>query len=154
MSEYLNSGLLPHVFYTWEGYSHVTQNVHAKTKINHPLRTALIGSYVWSREQDPSDAARFNNEASALLGALPNLSLVGDYKVSRTKALWSQARAKLFCQEELFNDLPPKWDSEALAYYRSKSGHWFKFKKFGENKYAYVEELPGGGERIRLANFH
>ena len=57
MSEYVNSGLLPHVFYTWEGYTHVTQNSHAKTKINHPLRTALIGSYVWSQEQRPDDAA-------------------------------------------------------------------------------------------------
>ena len=96
MSEYLNSGLLPHVFYTWEGYSHVTQNVHAKTKINHPLRTALIGSYVWSQEQDPRDDAEFNHEAAALLGALPTLSLVGDYKVSRNKALWSQARVQTF----------------------------------------------------------
>jgi hypothetical protein len=153
MSEYVNSGLLPRVFYTWEGYTHVSQNIHAKTKINHPLRSALIASYVWSQEQRPNDDAPFNDEASALLGALPNLALVGDDKVSRTKALWSQARAKLFCQEELFNDLPPKWDQEALAYYRSKGGNWFKFKKFGENKYAYVEELPRGGDRIRLANF-
>jgi hypothetical protein len=152
MSELLNPGLLPHVFYTWEGYTHVTQNVHARTKINHPLRNALLGSYVWSREQDPRDPAEFNQEAAALLGSLPTISLVGDFKVSRTKALWSQARAKLFCQEELFNDLPPKWDPQALAYYRSKSGHWFKFKRLGEKKYAYVEELPGGRDRIRLAN--
>jgi hypothetical protein len=152
MSEYLTSGLLPHVFYTWEGYTHVTQNVHAKTKINHPLRTALVGSYVWSQEQNPRDEAEFNHEASALLGALPTLSLVGDYKVSRNRALYSQARCKLFCQEELFNDLPPKWDPEALAYYRSKGGHWFKFKKFGDNNYAYVEEIPGGNDLIRLTN--
>ncbi len=151
MSEYLNSGLLPHVFYTWEGYTHVTQNVNAKTKINHPLRTALIGSYIWSREQDPRDEAEFNHEASALLGALPTLSLVGDYKVTRAKALWSQARCKLFCEEELFNDLPPWWDPEAMAYYRSKSRNWFKFKKLGEGKYAYIEELPNGEERIRLS---
>jgi hypothetical protein len=153
MSEYVNSGLLPRVFYTWEGYTHVTQNSRAKTKINHPLRSALIASYVWSQEQRPDDAAPFNDEASALLGALPNLALVGDDKVSETKARWSQARAKLFCQEELFNDLPPKWDQGALAYYRSKSGNWFKFKKFGKNQYAYVEELPRGEDRIRLANF-
>jgi hypothetical protein len=63
------------------------------------------------------------------------------------------ARAKLFCQEELFNDLPPKWDPQALAYYRSKSGHWFKLNRLGEKKYAYVEELPDGRDRIRLANF-
>jgi hypothetical protein len=150
MSEYLNSGLLPHVFYTWEGYSHVTQNGYAKTKINHPLRTALIGSYVWSQEQYLGGATPFNNEVSALLGALPGLSLVGDYKVSKSRALWSQARVKLFCQEELFNDLPPKWDPEALAYYRSKGGHWFKFKKLGGNHYAYVEEIPGGSDLIRL----
>jgi hypothetical protein len=153
MSEYLNEGLFPNVFYTWEGYTHVTQNVHAKTKINHPLRTALLGSYIWSREQDPHDPTEFNQEAAALLGSLPTLSLVGDSQVSRTKAQWSQARAKLFCQEELFNDLPPKWDPEALAYYRSKNGHWFKFKRLGEKKYAYFEELPDGRDRIRLANF-
>jgi hypothetical protein len=153
MSEYLNPGVLPHVFYTWEGYTHVIQNIHARTKINHPLRTALIGSYVWSREQDPRDPAAFNQEAAALLGSLPTLSLVGDFQVSRTKAQWSQARAKLFCQEELFNDLPPKWDPQALAYYRSKNGRWFKFKRLGEKRYAYVEELPDGKDSIRLTYF-
>jgi hypothetical protein len=149
MSEYIPARLIPYVFYTWEGYY---QYSHGVGKVNHPLRTALIGSYVWSQEQDPRDSADFNNEASALLGALPSLSLVDDYKVSRNKALYSQARCKLFCQEELFNDLPPKWDPGALAYYRSKSGHWFKFKKFGENQYAYVEEIPGGNDLIRLTN--
>ena len=148
MSEYIPTRLIPYVFYTWEGYRHVTA-----AKVNHPLRTALIGSYVWSREKLLSQSETFDNEASALLGALPTLSPVGDYKVSKSQALWSQARAKLFCEEELFNDLPPKWDPAALAYYRSKRGNWFKFKKLGENKYAYVEELPRGGDRIRLTNF-
>lgn len=147
MSEYQANWLIPYTFYTWQGVAtHTRQAEIAAMRINHPLRTALLGSYMWMRE---SNDGPIDDPLAALLGTLPQVSLVGDYEVSDDRARWSQARARLFCEEELFNDLPPRWDLEALAYYRSKSGHWFKFKRIG-NSYGYVEELPDGSEVIRL----
>ena len=148
MAECLTTELIPYVFYTWQGYNYV-----GATVANHPLRTALIGSYVWSKEQDPRGISAFDDEKNALLGTLPQISLVGDYQVSKSIAYWSQARAKLFCNRELFNDLPPqRWDPQALAYYRSNNGNWVKFQKLSDGKYAYIEELPNGGNSILLTN--
>lgn len=147
MSEYQANWLIPYTFYTWQGVAtHTRQADIAAMHINHPLRTALIGSYMWTRE---SNDGPINDPLAALLGTLPQVSLLGDFEVSDDRALWSQARARLFCEEKLFNDLPPRWDPEALAYYRSHSGHWFKFKMIGDS-YGYVEELPDGSEVIRL----
>jgi hypothetical protein len=148
MSEYQSPWVLPYAFYSWEGTStHIRQNVHANTRINHPLRVALTGSYSWTRESNEED---IDDVIAALMGTLPAISLVGDYNVSEERATWSQARARLFCDEELFNDLPDEWDQDALAYYRSKSGHWFKFRRSGAH-YEYVEILPSGEEIIRLS---
>ncbi len=148
MSEYQGQWVLPYIFYTWEGSeTHIRQNAHAKSRINHPLRTALVGSYAWTRE---SNGAYVDDAVAALLGTLPAVSLVGDHNVDDERARWSQARAKLFCDEELFNDLPDAWDDDALAYYRSKNGHWWKLVARGPT-YAYVEILPNGEEIVRLA---
>lgn len=143
MSEYQTPWLLPLAFYSWQGESHITQNAFAQTRLNHPLRVALTGSYSWLREGELTDPV-----SAALLGTLPELLLEGD--AHEEKVNWHRARAQLFCEEELFNDLPSRWDPEALAYYRSKSGHWFKFKKLAADSYGYMEELPNGQERIRL----
>ncbi len=147
MSEYQANWLIPYTFYTWQGVAtHTRQAEIAAMRINHPLRVALLGSYMWMRE---SNDGPIDDPLAALLGTLPQVSLLGDYEISDDRARWSQARARLFCEEELFNDLPPRWDPDALAYYRSKSGHWFKFKRIG-NTYGYVEELPDNTEIIRL----
>ncbi len=150
MSENIPTWLVPYVWYTWEAYYHTT---NGNDKMNHPLRTALMGSYTWTLEQGPLDmSTALSDEQSALLGALPTLSLAGDVGISDVLAAWRQSKAALFCTYDLFNDLPPRWDSTALAYYRSNNGHWFKFKKFGPGQYAYVEETIGG-DLIHLANF-
>ena len=147
MSEYQGQWLIPFAFYSWEGsVTHIRQNAHAQSRINHPLRTALIGSYTWTRE---SNREYVDDVVAALMGTLPEVSLVGDYGVSDDRALWSQARAKLFCEEELYNALPPAWADDALAYYRSKSGHWFKFARIGST-YGYIEIMPDGEHVIRL----
>ena len=141
MSEILNTGLIPYAWFTWEGYS--TWKVQNAT-INHPLRTALIGSYLWTKEQDTQDQQEIDSASSALMGALPTLSQVGDYQCSDSRALWSQSRSQLFCQYELYNDLPANWDPAALAYYRSNTGNYFKFKDLGNGSYSYIEETPSG----------
>jgi hypothetical protein len=148
MSEYQSSWLIPYTFYTWEGIeTHQRQANVANTHLNHPLRTALLGSYMWTRE---TNSAQADDILAALLGTLPQVSLVGDYDVSEERARWSQERVKLFCDEELFNALPAQWDDDALAYYQSqKSGHWFKFVRI-ESSYGYVEILPNGEESVRL----
>ncbi len=145
MSEYLSPWIMPFAFYTWQG-AETYKSYYSSIKINHPLRVALTGSYSWTRESNEKNT---DDTVSALLGGLPELSLVGNYQVSNEKAIWSQQRAKLFTDMELFNDIPEVWDPEALAYYRSKTGNWFKYKKIGAS-YAYVEELPNGSEFIRL----
>ncbi|MCX7756400.1 MAG: hypothetical protein N2117_14320 [Anaerolineales bacterium] len=148
MSEYQAPWLVPYVFYTWEGVeTHLRQAEIASMRLNHPLRAALLASYQWTRETNGEQA---DDLLAALLGTLPQISLVGDYEVSDSRAVWSQQRAALFCQEELFHDLPDRWDADALAYYRSqRTGHWFKLARMGTT-YGYVEILPDGTERIRL----
>jgi len=148
MSEYQSPWLLPYIFFSWEGgETHSQRNILAQTRLNHPLRVALTGSYAWTRES----TAFYDPIASALMGSLPQVSIDGDQGVDSSKANWSQERAKLFCDEELFNDLPEKWDVDALAYYRSmKTGRWFKFMLIDQG-YGYVEILSDGTEVTRLA---
>ncbi len=148
MSEYQAPWLIPYTFYTWEGVeTHLRQAEVANLHINHPLRTALLGSYMWTRETNGEQA---DDILAALLGTLPQISLAGDYEVTDERASWSQQRAKLFCDEELFNDLPEKWDANVLAYYRSqRTGHWFKFVYTGHS-YEYIEILSNGDEITRL----
>lgn len=149
MSEYQTPWLIPFVFFSWEGSStHLQQNSHAHSRINHPFRTALIGSYTWARE---SNEQGVDEAASALLGTLPQISMPGDSGISDEVAARSQARASLFCSEELFNDLPETWQAGALAYYRSAlTGRWFVFKQVS-GTYEYIEILEDGTEIIRLA---
>ena len=141
MSELQSEWILPYIFYTWEGSEYVNNPKVYKvtpTKLNHPLKTALWGSYTWRREKDIDVAD------SALLGTLPEMNLNDS---------WSIARAKLFTENELFNDLPEKWDDNALAYYRSKGNKWFQFRKteFGD---AYVELSENNMDfKIRMGRF-
>ncbi len=148
MSEYQPTRLVPYAFYAWEGSStHIKQSAYVDMRINHPLRTALLGSYAWTRE---SNTEYIDDTAAALLGTLPEISLVGDHDVTDARARWSQARAKLFCEEELFNDLPEDWEAGVLAYYRSqRTGHWFTFRPV-DATYGYVEILPTGEQQVRL----
>ncbi len=145
MSEYLPQWLMPTVFYTWEG-SETHLSWYPSVKVNHPLRVALTGSYGWTRDSNEKNT---DEKLSALLGGLPEISLVGDYQVSDDRALWSQKRGKLFADRELFNDIPDYWDPKALAYYRSNNGNWVKFVDFGST-YGYVEELPDGNQKVLL----
>lgn len=147
MSEYSAPWLLSRIFFTYEGTeTFLRQNQHANTRLNHPLKVALTGSYRWAKE-DNTEA--IDDNVSALLGTLPQISLVGDWDVSNDRATWSQARARLFTENELFNDIPPLWKDGVLAYYRSNSGNWFAYKKIG-SIYGYVEILPNGSEVTRL----
>lgn len=140
MSEIQSEWTVAGTFYTWEGASHFHLPRHhpsIRTKVNHPLRTALWGSYTWTRddELDPAE--------SALIGALPPLVMEDD---------WSIARAKLFAEKELYNDLPERWDPAVLAYYRGKDGQWVEYRKtdFGE----CFAEQSASGPRIRLGRFY
>jgi hypothetical protein len=147
MSEYQSSWMLPFVFFSWEGSAtHIKQNSYVHTRLNHPIRVALTGSYSWTHE---SNEIIEDDIVSALMGTLPQINLVGDNMISDERAVWSQARARLFCEEELFNDIPDVWDDDSLAYYRSKSGNWFKFVRMNST-YGYVEILPDGTGVIRL----
>jgi len=117
-------------FYTWTGAAHVL-----RTRLSHPLRTALWGSYTWTRE-----VRRLDLRGCALMGTLPELDLTDE---------WSRARCRLFMDEELFNDLPDgEWGQDTLAHYRGRDGKRFAFKllPFGD---AYVEITPAG-ETVRL----
>jgi len=140
MSEIESEWTVAHTFYTWEGATHFElprRHASIRTKVNHPLRTALWGSYAWTQDQELDPAE------SALIGALPPL-VAGDD--------WSVARARLFADEELFNDLPPgRWPPEALACYRGRGGKRFEFRKlpFGD---AFVEATPSG-HKLRLGRF-
>jgi hypothetical protein len=136
MSEVESEWTLAHTFYTWEGESHFSlPRAHAsiRARFNHPLRTALWGSYAWTREEE------LEADESALVGALPRLR-IGDE--------WSVVRAKLFAEEELYNDLPPSWDPEALACYRARGGRWVQYRRlpFGEG----FVEMTSQGPRLRL----
>jgi hypothetical protein len=132
MSEVNSEWTVPHTFYTWEGESHLT---HPRpVRLNHPLRAACWGSYTWTRFQSED-----NPDSLVLMAGLPSARLADD---------WSVARAKLYCDEELFHDLPPQWDADALACFRGKSGRWFQYRKMPWGC-AYAEMTPTGS-KVRL----
>lgn len=125
-------------FYTWEGYSHISHPARYKSrsKVNHPMRTAIWGSFTWTRENG------LEVDNAVLLGTLPG------YK---TGDQWAEKRCKFFIDEELYNDLPPEgkeWGgNQVLAWYRGKNNKWYQFKKmpFGD---AYVQDVPGNQKII------
>jgi hypothetical protein len=155
MSEYQSEWILPYIFYTWEGTeTYKRQSTYLDTIKNHPLRAALVSSYVWAREDN--EEVELDYIQAAYLGTLPQISFTGDYsskfsdnKIPASRAEWSQRRAKLFNDAELFHDLPNVWDSKAYAYYRTKNDTFIKLITLN-GTLAYIEELPGGGEAIRL----
>ncbi|MDP6504102.1 MAG: hypothetical protein QF886_10820, partial [Planctomycetota bacterium] len=136
MSEYQHERSMPHTFYSWSGTAQVVRLKEVGTRLNHPLRTALWGSFTWTREQeiDPADAA--------LMGTLPDVTLGDD---------WEVARAKLFTDEELFNDLPEEWGNDALASYRGRDDRWFQFRNlpYGDG----FTEVTDAGPELRLGRF-
>ena len=133
MTEYTGEWLIPYIFYAWEA-EHIFNM--KSVRINHPLRAALFGSYIWVRETQRIDDPIKN----AYYATLPEI--VDDFGTAGLEGAlvspWYNERAKLFCREKLFNDLPEKWDDEAIAYYRSAKNGFFQFRKmpFG---HAYVD---------------
>lgn len=119
MSEVQSEWTTIHTFYTWEGESHLTHP--QPVRLNHPLRAACWGSYTWTRTDSP--------EAVALSAGLPAVTLDDQ---------WTIARARLYCDELLFHDLPSQWDPVALAYLRGKDDRWFQYRRMDWG-YAYVE---------------
>jgi hypothetical protein len=139
MSEYPSLWTVAHTFYTWagEGYFQLSRSLGRDPFPTHPMRTALWGSFCWTR------MGNLEPDEAALAGALPELNLKDD---------WSVARCKLFAEEEFFNDLPDEWDPEALACYRGKEGRWFQFRKlpYGDGFVAMTKK----GYDLRLGRFH
>jgi hypothetical protein len=149
MTEFQAWWLLPYSMFTWEGTdTHTNQlNVSNIPLPNHPLRSALVSSYAWTSERRQAVGGTTWREPdyklAAYLGTLPELTLAGDYQGSVTdaQARWTQARARLFGQYELFHDIPDTWDQDAMAYYRSNTCEWIKFKPIGST-YGYLKETP------------
>lgn len=152
MSEYQNERTVPHTFYTWAGGGYLKRadstagrkvdplRPHPTgTNLSHPLRTALWGSYTWTREETRDE---WDPAAAALIGSLPALDVNCD---------WRTARVRLFTEEALYNDLPEKWEEGVYAYYRGKGNRWFQFRQlpFGDG---YVEQTPSGG-RVLMGRF-
>ncbi len=139
MSEVQSAWTVAHTFYTWEGSSHYW---HARTYasndsiVNHPLRTALWGSYCWTQETE------LEPDESALMGGLPELRLDDP---------WSIARCRLHAGEELFHGLPESWEPDVLACYRAKGNRRFEYRRlpWGDG---YVE-LTAKGRVARLGRF-
>ena len=134
MTEYSGEWILPYIFYVWQSGTVFRKE---KIRINHPLRAALIGSYVWTREKTTDDFPLKN----AYYATLPEV--VAGYGSKNLETglldLWYVERAKLFMREKLFNDLPKgKWDPAALAYYRSAKNGYFQFRKTNDG-YAYTD---------------
>jgi len=157
MSEYQAPWQLHQVFYSWES---TRNHMRSSDYLNHPLRVALSGSYSWLKEDNYINFEGVdmgNDVQNALLGTLPLISIgpdlgEGAYPIPEERKVWSQARGKLFCDEELFNDIPDTWDSDALAYYKSqRTGNWFK-AIVNNGNFQYVEKFSDGKQTIRLSN--
>ncbi len=156
MSEYASNFLLPYCWYTWEGIANPSAGWSPYfSAINHPLRTALIGSYQWASDpQYPQDD--YPHDKAALLGTLPIFVLDTDWNAPKNRnyqtdsvPAYLRARANLFVTYELYNDLPATWVKGALAYYRSNTGNMFRFEWDGKGGYQYVEETENG-DVVRL----
>lgn len=137
MSEVFVLGHLPYHWYTWRGYSSMISSDWVVGNPNHPFLTALVGSYQWTFDYRPLSTYDFTY--GALLGGLPEFFLEGEYQ-SNYLDLYFQARAQLFVDYELFNDLPITWATGILAYYRSNTDNKFRFEKRATDRYAFVEE--------------
>jgi hypothetical protein len=145
MSEYGNDRLVPWLFIMgYEGQHYHVHSANHQYLFNHPLRTALLGSYAWSTGNNyylAPYAAEINYWSEAeLYGSIPEVSLDTDYgsggegAVDATRAANSRAVAGLFGQYDLFHDVPTTtWASGALAYYRSNTGNWFHSIISGSN---------------------
>ena len=132
MSEKQSEWVVPNIFYTWEGFYHFsfpTVYTSGATKLNHPLRTALWGSYNWTKDAPAEDYC-----FSALMGSLPQLVLGND---------WSHARAKFFTDNGLYNDIPASpatWDANNIfAYYRGNNGAHYQYQNLYSNGQLYGE---------------
>jgi hypothetical protein len=139
MSEIQSEWTVPRTFYTWEGSTHFhlpRTYASIRTKVNHPLRTALWGSYTWTREEE------LDADEAALIGALPTLVMGDD---------WSTARARFFTEQALFHDCPSRWDAGVLACYRGSDGRRFEYRTLpcGDG---FVER-SGAQQKLRLGRF-
>ncbi|MBR2427626.1 MAG: hypothetical protein IKB16_12895 [Lentisphaeria bacterium] len=134
MTEYCGEWIIPYIFYCWEGDLILR---HKDVRINHPLRGALYGTYIWTREN-----TRLLDDPvlNAYYATLPEITNdFGSAQLSwAMNSTWMNERAKLFIREKLFNALPDQWDDDAIAYYRSAKNGFFQFRKmpFG---YAFTD---------------
>jgi hypothetical protein len=126
----------------------------APIHINHPILAALTGSYMWWQDTRPmltGSYAFHHPQYSALLGSLPEFIMVGDY-LADALAAYSVARAQLFCDYEMYNDLPDVWGDPTvnLAWYRTNdlSGRMIKFVDNGDGTYSYFWDDEVGGSLL------
>lgn len=151
MTEYSGEWIIPYNFYVWQSGTVFRKE---KIRINHPIRAALFGSYVWTREKTTDDFPLKN----VYYATLPEV-VAGYGSKNLEKDLyypWYVERAKLFVREKLFNDIPPgKWDPAVLGYYRSEKNGFFQFRKT-KTGYAYTDakgnELLGIYENVTRGN--
>ncbi len=147
-SEYAPEWIVPYTFMDWNGDRFAKAAVNGELRLNHPLRAALYGSYHWAMEQEDTPV-----KEATLVGTLPRFPVPHfDGKDDAGDKAFRKNRARLFCEEDLFYDLPLEWkDPEALAYYRSLDAYWYKFKMIGSDDYGYFKEMPDGSEVLRLS---
>lgn len=141
ISEYLSTHLkVPFAYgtYVWDG-----------SGLNHPFRTALYGSYTWILEDihliQGKTPSQYPFKAFALVAGLPCILMDDD--TDGVLGPITQAKSKLFCKFDLFNDNPVTWENATFgstpfscAYYRSNTNNMFRLEDRGSNVFAYVEE--------------
>ena len=121
MTEYQSTETVPYAFYTWGGLDTHVKNSYHKYLLNHPMRIALLGSYSWIMEIIFSDRYANRNDFyrdTALFGTLPEIAFPSDSAWPFGNRLTNQetARAQLFSEYELFNDIQDNWDTNTLVH--------------------------------------
>ena len=144
--EYFRVDLMAYIFYAYD----VRQWAVDSKVMTHPLRTALTGSYSWSLDQSINtiNIVNYSHDIFATMGCIPEFALVGEGDSPTFGAEYFIARAKLFCDYEMFNDLPTTWATGALAYYRCNTSNYIRFIKRATGRYAFIEEA--GPDVVRL----
>lgn len=147
LSEFFSQHLAPYVLYTWEGprtwYRLRLDQELDPIPMTHPILAALVGSYTWRSDRrltEPTNIDDYYFEHFAYQGCIPQFCLTGESDAPTFGNEYYTARAKMFCDYEMFYDLPDTWGdvTEELAYFRTNSTAKFKFIKRATGRYAYV----------------
>lgn len=153
LGEYFSHHFAPYVWYTWEGprtWVALRQELgYSRIAIDHPLLQALVGSYTWHTDQKisnnihpdgPINIDEYNHEDFAYMGCIPQFCISSDYYGPTFGNGYYTARAKMFCDYDMFYDLPDSWGdvTEELAYYRTNTTTMIKLVKRATGRYAYV----------------